>query len=77
MDITRWFYTSETTPFVWETGEWDGKRSGLLVVECKDGEQYLAYYHEGILDEGEFKNFETKDGTTLEKEVIRFLPIPD
>ena len=46
----NWTYTKDQLPMCYQTGNWDGKRSDLVVGETINGKQFLGCCYEGTMD---------------------------
>lgn len=52
-----WVKVKDKLPLAFETGDWDGKRSALILIKNKYNDIYLGRFYTGILDGSEFKDF--------------------
>jgi len=50
----EWKYTDKSKPHVYESGNWDGKRSDEVVAEDVNGKKYVARIYSGAMDGSEF-----------------------
>lgn len=73
----EWKYVKDQTPIAFETGDWDGNRSELVVAEDKFGFKYLARVYEGFIDGENFLNWVDDDDIMIDSEIIRWVSIPD
>jgi len=56
-EFTKWNKVKESTPLAWETGDWDGKKSDLVLAKDSCGVPHIAKVYEGIIDGIEFCDF--------------------
>ena len=72
--LTAWVKVEENTPICFETGNWDGKRSDIVLVKTREGETLTARLYNGILDGSEFNDWaEARHDYTIE--VTEWKPI--
>ena len=55
--LTAWVKVEESTPMCFEAGDWDGKRSDIVLVKTREGETLTARLYNGILDGSEFNEW--------------------
>ena len=76
----EWIYTENQLPLCYETGDWDGKRSDLVIGETIDGEQFLGCCYEGNLDGDFFDWYQVdeinKNDWLIGNAVVRWLKLP-
>lgn len=53
----EWISIHKQTPITYETGTWDGLRSGFVLVECRDEKYHVCKAYEGTLDGNHFLEF--------------------
>jgi hypothetical protein len=70
-----WNYTG--TPIAYETGDWDGKRSDEVVAVDDIGRKHIARVYEGIMDGSEFKDWVDGDDYIIDREIIKWLSLPE
>jgi len=59
-------------PNCWETGDWDGKRSDIILCIDKDKNYQLAHCYEGFLDGSNFFEWYDKDDFGLRVEITHW-----
>lgn len=52
--VMHWFDCSEKLPLCTETGDWDGKKSELIIGETITGKKFLGCCYEGFMDGSSF-----------------------
>jgi len=70
-----WISTKDQTPLCYQTGEWDGKRSDIVLCVDKNGGIHLAQCYEGFMDGSEFFEWYDKDDFELCVEIVRWVEI--
>jgi hypothetical protein len=81
-DVMRWFYCEENRlPSCWEQGNWDGKKSELIIGETITGKRFIGCCYEGYMDGSSFfdwyENSELLETDYLITEtVVRWMNIP-
>ena len=70
--VTQWVAVSKHTPICYKTGDWDGKRSDLVIVKDVEGKYHLANRYEYF--DGQFEWYDNED-YGLRHEVIQWKPI--
>lgn len=73
----EWVYTVKDTPYTYETGDWDGKRSNLVLAEDINGKHYLAHVYEGRMDGVHFIDWCDNHDYSINTEIYRWLRIPN
>lgn len=73
----EWKYTQNENPIATESGDWDGKRSELVVAEDNYGTKYLARIYEGFIDGENFLDWVDNNDTIIDLEIVRWVSIPD
>lgn len=64
-DVMVWRSTELSKPHAWETGNWDGKKSDIVLCEDKEGSRYLATYYEGFIDGNNFGDWYDQNDNEL------------
>jgi hypothetical protein len=77
----EWIYTENQLPLCYETGDWDGKRSNLVIGETFYGKQFLGCCYSGFMDGCEFFDWYQVDEINgndwmVSDTVVRWLKIP-
>lgn len=72
-----WISVKKQKPICWETGDWDGKRSDLVLCIDKKGEKYLAKCYEGTMDGSHFFEWYDKNDFELQVEITRWCASDD
>ena len=67
-----WIETKELKPNCWETGDWDGKRSDMVLCIDKNQEYFLAECYEGTMDGSSFFEWYDKEDYGLRVEVTHW-----
>lgn len=80
-DVMHWFYTKDKLPICTETGNWDGRKSELIIGEIITGKQFLGCCYEGFMDGSSFFDWYQVDEINsndwlINETVIRWLKIP-
>lgn len=52
-ELTKWNKVTQYAPLAWETGNWDGKRSNVIICKDLHGIIYIARVYEAEID-GEY-----------------------
>jgi hypothetical protein len=73
----EWKYTENETPIAYEIGVWDGKRSDEVVVVDDIGRNIIARLYEGTMDGTKFKDWIDSDDYMIEREIIKWLALPE
>jgi len=71
-----WNYTKDKLPHTYITGDFDGKESDYMLVQCKDYKYHIAKFNDGILDGQIFEEWYDNDNYDLGQEVIKWMEIP-
>lgn len=53
----EWISIHKRTPLTYEAGNWDGRRSDNVLVECRDEKYHVCKAYEGTLDGHYFLEF--------------------
>ena len=79
----EWKYTKDELPLCYATGNWDGKKSDVVLAEDIYGNKYLAECYEGDMDGDKFFDWYSLDmlskmdyGVPDENIAVRWIPIP-
>lgn len=56
-EIDSMAWVKEGNPICFESGNWDGKRSDLVLVETKQGRFYIARMYSGTMDGSTFNDW--------------------
>lgn len=77
----NWIYTKDQLPICYQTGNWDGKRSDLVVGETITGKQFLGCCYEETMDGSYFFDWYQVDEINrndwlVNDSVVRWLKIP-
>lgn len=73
-DVMVWRSTEFSKPHAWETGNWDGKKSDIVLCEDSQGKRCLATYYEGRLDGHDFKDWYDQNDNELTG-VVKYMEI--
>lgn len=68
-----WVRVEDGTPICYQTGDWDGKRSELVLCENSKG-YHVALVYEGVMDGAKFSDWFDKDDWSIETP-FRWKPI--
>ncbi|WFB67042.1 hypothetical protein [Chryseobacterium sp. WX] len=76
-----WINTDKELPICFETGNWDGKQSELVLAETIDGEQFIGQCYEGFQDGSKFFDWYqvdeiNKNDWLITKTISRWMKIP-
>jgi hypothetical protein len=71
----KWKYTGN--PIAYETGAWDGRRSDEVVAVDDIGRKHIARVYAGIMDGNEFIDWVDSDDYIINREIVKWLSIPD
>ncbi len=63
-------------PMCWQSGDWDGKRSDLILCVDEREEYHLARYYKGFMDGSNFCDWYDKDGFSIQPEVLYWMYLP-
>jgi hypothetical protein len=79
--VMQWFFTEDKLPMCYETGNWDGKKSDLILAETITGKQFLAECYEGTMDGSYFFDWYfvdtiSKNDWCVNETISRWLTIP-
>ncbi len=69
--MSKWFNVNEKMPIVYETGDWDGKRSDFVLVECRNQTFDVGRVYEGTIDGSYFCDFFDKDDNNIQ-DIVRW-----
>jgi len=70
-----WIPVTEELPTCFESGDWDGKRSGFVIARYKDGDWAKARLYSGIIDGHEFNDWANEEDCILCNIIIGWRPI--
>ena len=74
----EWKYTENNEmPITYETGVWDGKRSEEVLVVDDIGRKMVARLHEGTMDGSHFKEWYDNEDYCINREIVKWLSIPE
>lgn len=79
--VMHWFDCSEKLPLCTETGDWDGKKSELIIGETITGKKFLGCCYEGFMDGNSFFDWYQVDEINhndwlVNDTVVRWINIP-
>ena len=74
--MSDWIRVDERTPRTYETGDWDGKRSDLVLLVTEFDDIKVGRLYEGFMDGVHFKEWADGDSWTIDERIIKWLPIP-
>lgn len=60
-----WISVEDRLPICYQTGDWDGKRSELVLCENSKG-YHIAVLYEGVMDGCKFSDWFDKDDCSIE-----------
>ncbi|MFW5847306.1 MAG: hypothetical protein ACOCVF_00105 [bacterium] len=63
-------------PIPYETGEWDGKRTDLVLVKLADGSFNIGRLYKGYMDGSEFNDWYDQNDCELNSEVVAWSNLP-
>lgn len=73
-----WKYTEKELPLAYQEGDWDGKRSDVVVVEIDLGLRFTARLYEGTLDGSKFSDWVNEvDEAHMTNRVIKWMYLPE
>lgn len=73
----EWKYTEKETPLAYETGSWDGRRSDEVVCEDDIHRKHIARVYEGTMDGSKFKDWIDSSDYIIDREIVRWLALPE
>lgn len=74
----KWKYIENNeTPITYETGVWDGKRSEEVLVVDDIGRKMVARLYEGTTDGSHFKEWYDNEDYGVDREIVKWLSIPE
>lgn len=74
----EWKYPEKNEfPIAHETGDWDGKRSDEVLAVDDIGRKIVARLYEGKMDGSHFKDWYDSEGFSIEREIVKWLSIPE
>jgi len=71
-----WNYTKDKLPHAYITGGFDGKKSDEILVQDKDGSNYVAVLYSGFMDGFEFNDWYTSNDEYSLKDIVKWMEIP-
>ena len=71
----NWKLVRDSKPICFKEGDWDGKRSDIVLCVDKNGEEHLAHCYEGFMDGTHFFEWYDKSDFGLQVEVIYWTEI--
>lgn len=66
-ELTKWNKVEDKTPIAFETGDWDGKRSDIVIAKDSCGVVYIARVYEGIIDGRKYCDFADLDDFLIDE----------
>lgn len=73
----QWIKVEESLPNTYQTGDWDGKRSDLVLAVNEYEDYILARLYEGFMDGGHFQEWADDKDYTLNHKVLAWMKIPN
>ena len=70
-----WKNVQKQKPYCWETGDWDGKRSDIVLCVDEVDNNHLAHCYEGCIDGCHFFEWYDKDDFELQVEIAYWVSI--
>lgn len=64
-ESSEWISCKKEIPLTYETGDWDGKRSDLVLVGDIEGKVKIGRVYEGVLDGNKFFDWYDEDNNDL------------
>ena len=64
-------------PLAYETGDWDGKRSDVVIVKTRKDEYFVARLYHGFMDGSEFNDWYSEDDFEVPEEVVAWSELPE
>lgn len=74
--MSNWINVNDKLPITYISGNWDGKKSDEVVVECANEKKYIACLYSGFMDGSEFNSWYSSEDWYL-PEVTRWVKIQD
>ena len=71
----KWINVKDKNPYCWESGDWDGKRSDIVLCVDKNGSNHLAHCYEGSIDGSNFFEWYDKNDFGLQVEITHWTEI--
>jgi len=71
----NWNNAEDSKPICYKTGDWEGKKSDVVLCVDANKEIHLAHCYEGILDGSYFFDWYDENGFELEVEIVYWTEI--
>ncbi len=72
----EWISVDTKLPLCYETGDWDGKRSDLVLIEDIKEKLFIARVYLGFIDGSDFNDWYDNDGFDIKYKVVRWTELP-
>jgi hypothetical protein len=72
----EWISVEDRLPIATETGNWDGKRTGLVLIYTLSGKYATARMYTGVLDGEEFIDWYTANDDYILNVITHWQPLP-
>jgi hypothetical protein len=72
----EWISVKDRLPICFESGNWDGLRSDLVLVIDSKGDMFVALVYNGFMDGSEFTNWYNKTDYEL-NEITHWQKLPE